>query len=99
MGVLFCSLTIFFLANIPLAFSLGIASLTWLALRPDIPMVMAFHRMFNGLDSFPLLAIPFFMLAGQFMSFGGITRRLVQLSEALVGDRKSPRPNSNHSLS
>jgi len=86
MGVLFGSLTIFFLANIPLAFSLGIASLTWLALRPDIPMVMAFHRMFNGLDSFPLLAIPFFMLAGQFMSFGGITRRLVQLSEALVGN-------------
>lgn len=74
------------MANVPLAFALGIASLIWLSLRPDIPMVMAFHRMFNGLDSFPLLAIPFFMLAGQFMSFGGITRRLVELSEALVGN-------------
>ena len=86
MGAVFGSLAIFFVSNIPLAFSLGIASLIWLALRPDIPMVMAFHRMFNGLDSFPLLAIPFFMLAGQFMSFGGITRRLVQLSESLVGN-------------
>jgi len=86
MTVLLGSLAVFFLSNVPLAFALGLASLIWLSLRPDIPMVMAFHRMFNGLDSFPLLAIPFFMLAGQFMSFGGITRRLVQLSEALVGN-------------
>jgi C4-dicarboxylate transporter DctM subunit len=84
--VLLSSLAVLFLANMPLAFALGIASLIWFSLRPDIPLVMAFHRMFNGLDSFPLLAIPFFMLAGQFMSFGGITRRLVELSEALVGN-------------
>lgn len=86
MTTLLGSLAIFFISNVPLAFALGIASLTWISLRPDIPMVMAFHRMFNGLDSFPLLAIPFFMLAGQFMTTGGITRRLVQLSEALVGN-------------
>jgi len=76
----------FFISNVPLAFALGIASLLWLAMRPDIPMVMAFHRMFNSLNSFPLLAIPFFMMAGQFMTFGGITRRLVQLAEAFVGN-------------
>ncbi len=86
MTALLGSLGILFISNVPLAFALGIASLIWLAMRPDIPMVMAFHRMFNSLNSFPLLAIPFFMLAGQFMSFGGITRRLVQLSEALVGN-------------
>jgi C4-dicarboxylate transporter, DctM subunit len=86
MTALLGSLGIFFIANIPLAFALGIASLLWLSLRHDIPTVIAFHRMFNGLNSFPLLAIPFFMLAGQFMSFGGITRRLVQLSEAFVGN-------------
>jgi C4-dicarboxylate transporter DctM subunit len=59
-----------------------------LALLPDLAHSvrifpwLCFHRMFKLIR----LCIPFFMLAGQFMSFGGITRRLVKLSEALVGN-------------
>ena len=51
----------------------------------DIPMVMIAQKAFTGLDSFPLLAIPFFILAGSLMCSGGISRRLVILAESLVG--------------
>nr|CAA6824279.1 MAG: TRAP-type C4-dicarboxylate transport system, large permease component [uncultured Thiotrichaceae bacterium] len=49
----------------------------------DVPML--FRNIYNGLDSFPLMAIPFFMLAGELMNRGGITLRLVSFSEALIG--------------
>jgi len=78
-------LIIFFCINMPLAFAVGIASYIWLLNSDAIPPMIAFHRMLVGLNSFPLLAIPFFMLAGQFMSTSGITKRLVTLADALVG--------------
>lgn len=49
----------------------------------DIPML--FRNIYNGIDSFPLMAIPFFMLAGELMNQGGITLRLVAFSQALIG--------------
>ncbi len=49
----------------------------------DIPLL--FRNIYNGLDSFPLMAIPFFMLAGELMNRGGITLRLVEFSRALIG--------------
>lgn len=52
-------------------------------LERDIPML--FRNIYNGLDSFPLMAIPFFMLAGELMNRGGITLRLVEFSQALIG--------------
>ncbi|MFA7221180.1 MAG: TRAP transporter large permease, partial [Synergistaceae bacterium] len=51
----------------------------------DIPMIMLAQKSVTGLDSFPLLAIPFFILAGALMCNGGISRRLVALAESLVG--------------
>ncbi|MCL4141307.1 UNVERIFIED_CONTAM: hypothetical protein GTU68_001936, partial [Idotea baltica] len=49
----------------------------------DIPLL--FRNIYNGIDSFPLMAIPFFMLAGELMNQGGITQRLVAFSHALIG--------------
>ena len=85
MWSLMTPLVIFFCINVPLAFAVGIAALIWLMNSETIPTAIAFHRMLVSLNSFPLLAIPFFMMAGQFMSTGGITQRLVALAEVLVG--------------
>jgi C4-dicarboxylate transporter DctM subunit len=78
-------LVLFFAINMPLAFAIGISSLIWLLNTETIPSAIAFHRMLFSLNNFPLLAIPFFILAGQFMSTGGITQRLVALAEVMVG--------------
>jgi C4-dicarboxylate transporter DctM subunit len=86
MLILFGSLIPLFLLNVPLAFSIGLACFFWLLWGgADMPLVVLAHRFMRGLDSFPLLAIPFFMLAGQFMSKGGIAQRLIDMASALVG--------------
>lgn len=72
--------------DVPVAFAIGApTALLLLLFRPDIPMTVVNARMLQGTDSFPLLAVPFFLLAGDLMSTGGITRRLVNLAMALVG--------------
>lgn len=86
MLILFGSLVPLFLLNVPLAFSLGLGCFFWLVWGgADMPLVVLAHRFMRGLDSFPLLAIPFFMLAGQFMSKGGIAQKLIDMAAALVG--------------
>ncbi|MDA7984474.1 MAG: TRAP transporter large permease [Alphaproteobacteria bacterium] len=75
--------TLLFL-GIPIAVALGLASLSYIALE-GLPDVLLIHRMIGGVDSFPLLAIPFFILAGHLMNSGGITTRIFALARALVG--------------
>jgi len=69
----------------PVAFAMTGASAVYLLLRGDIPLVVVAQRVTVGVDSFVLLAIPFFFLAGELMNQGGITRRLVDLAQSLVG--------------
>ncbi|MFQ5448217.1 MAG: TRAP transporter large permease, partial [Saprospiraceae bacterium] len=73
--------------GVPVAWSIGISSL--LTMLVNIPAMPAFttvaQRMGTGLDSFALLAIPFFILAGEIMNRGGIARRLVDFAKTLVG--------------
>jgi C4-dicarboxylate transporter DctM subunit len=83
--VLFGCLALLLILSMPIGISLGLATAITLATTSDIPLVMIAQNAFAALDSFPLLAIPFFMLAGSLMSYGGISRRLVVLAEALVG--------------
>jgi len=69
----------------PVAIAMTGASVAYLLLRGDIPLVVVAQRVTVGVDSFVLLAIPFFFLAGELMNRGGITQRLVNLAQALVG--------------
>ncbi len=71
--------------NVPIAFSMGFASILGLLLKGNIPLVIVPQKIFTGSDSFPLLAVPFFILAGSLMDTGGISLRLVNLARALVG--------------
>jgi C4-dicarboxylate transporter DctM subunit len=72
--------------SIPIGITLGIATgiCLWLT-APDISLMMIAQKSATGLDSFPLLAIPFFILAGALMCNGGISRRIVNLADSLVG--------------
>lgn len=70
--------------RVPIAFSLGIASLVT-CLYVGIPLTPLAQRMVASLDSFPLMTIPFFVLAGHIMADGGIARRIVDFASILVG--------------
>jgi C4-dicarboxylate transporter DctM subunit len=69
----------------PVAFAMTGASALYILLKGDIPLVVMAQRVTVGVDSFVLLAIPFFFLAGELMNQGGITQRLMNLAQALVG--------------
>lgn len=84
-GILFIALVTCFIIGMPIAFSLGVASLVTLQFGSDLPLTLIAQRLFAATDSFPLMAIPFFMLAGALMDTGGISRRLVDFAHALVG--------------
>ncbi len=71
--------------GVPVAFGLCLSVATILYFFMDMPLVMIPQIMFSGIDSFSFMAVPFFMLAGTFMSAGGVTSRLVGFSQALVG--------------
>ncbi|UWQ22629.1 TRAP transporter large permease [Jannaschia sp. W003] len=74
------------LLGLPVFFALLAAPGLMLALNGDgSDFVLLYRNLYNGMDSFPLMAIPFFMLAGEMMNRGGITSRLVEFSQACVG--------------
>ncbi|MGP9806297.1 TRAP transporter large permease [Paracoccus sp. NSM] len=79
------SLAIFFLLGVPIAVAIGLASIIGIIASDRLPLLLVAQRMFTGLDSFPLMAIPLFILAGNLMSVGGISQRLVDLAKAMVG--------------
>ncbi|GAA0298291.1 TRAP transporter large permease [Rhodovulum strictum] len=79
------SLAILFLLGVPIAVAIGLASVIGIEVQGRLPLLLVAQRMFTGLDSFPLMAIPLFILAGNLMSAGGISHRLVELAKSIVG--------------
>ena len=76
---------IFLLVSIPLAFSLGMASVVGILLQGKVPLIIVAQKAFSGIDSFLLLSIPLFILAGMLMDQAGISLSLVNLAQSLVG--------------
>ncbi len=71
--------------GVPVAIALGGASMLYVAADGSIPLLAVVHRMVGGTDSFPLLCIPFFIMAGLLMNTSGITGRIYDFAVALVG--------------
>jgi tripartite ATP-independent transporter DctM subunit len=71
--------------GMPIAFTMGFSALAALALGGNIPLTVVPQRIVVALDSFALMAVPLFILAGQLMNYGGITKRIIGFSNALVG--------------
>jgi C4-dicarboxylate transporter DctM subunit len=82
--ILVCSIVVLFALGVPVAISLGLASAIALA-TGAVPLEVVPTRLLGGEDSFLLLAIPFFMLAGHLMLEGGFAKRLISFAELLVG--------------
>ncbi|MCG8402183.1 MAG: TRAP transporter large permease [Firmicutes bacterium] len=83
--VLIATLFGLLLIGAPIAFSLGVSSLVALVTTGDLPLSIIPQRLFTSTDSFVLLAVPFFVLAGELMQNGGISRRLVNFAGNLLG--------------
>ncbi|HMB90589.1 MAG TPA: TRAP transporter large permease subunit, partial [Rhodothermales bacterium] len=85
--VLILTFLILMMMGVPIAFSIGISTVCTLlvSMAPMPATTTVAQRMATGLDSFALLAIPFFILAGQLMNRGGIARRLIDFAKSLVG--------------
>jgi C4-dicarboxylate transporter DctM subunit len=83
--LLFCSFCGLMAVSVPIGISMGLASMAAILYKGGMPLTILAQKMFTGLDSFPLLAVPFFILAGCFMETGGISARLVRFASVLVG--------------
>ncbi|WP_017728772.1 TRAP transporter large permease [Halalkalibacterium ligniniphilum] len=83
--LLFISLLIFFALSIPIAVSLGLATSLVVWYGDVFSLQVVAQQIFNSLNSFPLMAIPFFILSGYLMQSGGISERLVHFASTLVG--------------
>jgi len=83
--ILILSLLLLFALNAPIAIAIGVASLLAILVQGSFPMMMVVQKMFGGMDSFHLMAVPLFMFTGVIMDAGGISRRIIDFANALVG--------------
>lgn len=84
-GTMLTVMLVLFAASIPVAIAIGIAAVVGIAGFTSFPLIVAAQQLFVALDKFPLAAIPFFILAGNLMEVGGISRRLVEFARSIVG--------------
>jgi tripartite ATP-independent transporter DctM subunit len=83
--VMFAAFAVLIAIEVPIAFALAGSALCYLILNPVVPLGIVVQRMAPGLDSFPLLAVPLFILAGQLLNTSGIAKRIFRFAHALVG--------------
>lgn len=83
--ILFIILFLLIGISVPIGIALGLATTLTMLISKDVSLNFVAQNAFTSLDSFPLMAIPFFMLAGNIMSYGGVSKKLLNLADALVG--------------
>lgn len=84
-AVLFIGMLIMFFLGVPVAFSLGIGTTIPILLEGKFALTLIPQRMFTGLDNWPIMAIPLFMMAGSLMDHGGMSKRIVNFASSLLG--------------
>ena len=83
--IIFILLVVLMLTGMPISIALGLTVLGFLFFMTDLPAELVSQRLFTGLDQFAIMAIPFFILAGTFLTHGGVARRMIRFATALVG--------------
>ncbi len=86
--ILLLAVCIFLAMGVPVAFALGLSTVTALALTGNFPLLVLLKETFTGLDSFPLMAVPFFILAAELMSGGSLTEVLLKFAGQFVGHKR-----------
>jgi tripartite ATP-independent transporter DctM subunit len=84
-GMMVTVMLVLFAASVPVAVAIGLAAIIGIQGYTSFPLIVAAQQLFVALDKFPLAAIPFFILAGNLMDVGGISRRLVEFAKSIVG--------------
>lgn len=85
MTIALISLLVFLFMGMPVVFVLGLSATVALVTTTDVPLTIVSQRMFSGLNSFTIMAIPFFVFVGVIMDAGGVSRRIVDFASALIG--------------
>lgn len=86
--IIFALLVVLLLTGMPISIALGMSVLAFLFAFSTIPVEIVSQRLFTGLDQFAIMAIPFFILSGTFLSTGGVAARIVRFASALVGSMR-----------
>lgn len=84
-GVVFAILAALMLTGMPISISLGLTVLSFLFFFSDVPTEAVALKLFTGIEKFEIMAIPFFILAGNFLTHGGVAKRMINFATALVG--------------
>jgi C4-dicarboxylate transporter DctM subunit len=83
--VIFGLLTVLMLTGMPISISLGLTVLTFLFTMTQVPLESVALKLFTGIEKFEIMAIPFFILAGNFLTHGGVARRMINFATSMVG--------------
>ena len=78
--ILLISVCVYLTLGVPVAFALGLSTMTALLVSGNFPMLVLLKETFTGIDSFPLMAVPFFILAAELMSGGSLTEVLLKFA-------------------
>ncbi|MBF0388468.1 MAG: TRAP transporter large permease subunit [Desulfamplus sp.] len=83
--IIFTLLALLMLTGMPISISLGLTVLTYLFTMTTVPIESVAMKLFTGIEKFEIMAIPFFILAGNFLTHGGVAKRMINFATALVG--------------
>src|SRR5512140_117531 len=84
-AIIFGLLLVLMLTGMPISIALGLTVLTFLYTMTQVPIEAVALKLFTGIESFEIMAIPFFILAGNFLTHGGVARRMIAFATAMVG--------------
>jgi len=84
-AIIFILLFVLMLTGMPISISLGLTVLTFLFAMTDVPIASVALKLFTGIEKFEIMAIPFFILAGNFLTHGGVARRMINFAASMVG--------------
>ena len=83
--IIFVLLIVLMLTGMPISISLGLTVLTFLFTMTDVPVQSVALKLFTGIEKFEIMAIPFFILAGNFLTHGGVARRMIRFATSMIG--------------
>jgi len=84
-GIVFALLLALMLTGVPVSIALGLTVLTFLFLLTNVPIEAVALKLFTGIEKFEIMAIPFFILAGNFLTHGGVARRMIDFAISMIG--------------
>src|SRR5512145_718104 len=84
-AIIFVLLLVLMLTGMPISISLGLTVLSFLFLMTQVPVASVALKLFTGIEKFEIMAIPFFILAGNFLTHGGVAKRMINFATSMVG--------------